>query len=251
MNIRYGMNNFYVKYLKRFLNNVLSRSTSVLGDFQIEDQRALIKYLNLPNTSTIFEVQQSLLENFDRLTELFNISLSDEEIIFKSKVISEDVTTYLQDNIEDIRKLCTSLGWSVKDVFNWIDLNYDINSDGSIDELDRKILNSIIFNGARYDEDIMKKADINLDGFPTIDDLHLLDDYINNNKIYFIVKSERRKNYFPNKDMLVFVNQFEGDFIDNYAIRSTDGTTDLIHENANTKIGLYQCTPRSKSNYCT
>lgn len=103
----------------------------------------------------------------------------------------------------------------------------------------------------------MRKADINLDGFKNQEDILLLDKYIEEHKIYFKIVTEGRKNIFPNKDMLVFINQFEGDFLYNFAIRDEDGHTDRIHPHQETdkgtglKVGLYKCLPRSKINYCT
>ena len=109
-----------------------------------------------------------------------------------------------------------------------------------------------------YDEDIMRKADINLDGFRNNDDLILLNDYINTHKIQFNIKSQGRENIFPNQDMLIFVNQFEGDFLYNYAIRADDGVTDKVHPHnpdvetgMGLKVGLYKCKPRSKNNNIT
>ena len=74
MNIRFGMDNFYTRYLKRFLNYHLTRSKSVLGEFQVEDLKSLIKYLNYPNTETIFEIQKNILNEFPELDKLFVIT---------------------------------------------------------------------------------------------------------------------------------------------------------------------------------
>lgn len=256
MNIRFGMDNFYTRYLKRFLNYHLTRSTSVLGEFQVNDLQALIKYLNYPNTETIFEVQKQLLQEFPDLDRLFVITLESDEIAFTSKVITEEVSVFIQENAEIIDKFCRNLGWELGEVSSWIDTNYDINSDGRVDELDRQILNDIVNNNAVYDEEIMRKADINLDGFRNQEDLILLDNYINTNKLYFKIKSEGRENIFPNKDMLVFINQFEGDFLYNYAIRDDNGYTDIVHQHnpdeetgLSMKVGIYKCKPRSKNYY--
>lgn len=259
MNIKFGMDNFYTRYLKRFLNYHLTRSSSVLGDFQVNDLKALIKYLNYPNTETIFEVQKKVIEKFPELSKLFVITLENDTILLSSRVITTEASEYLQKNIDNIDDYCRELGWEVGDISNWIDTNYDINGDGRIDETDRYILSDIINNNARYSEDIMRRADINLDGFRNQEDINLLDSYINSQKIYFKLKSEGRENIFPNKDMLVFVNQFEGEFLYDYAIRDNgDGITDTIHPHTpdtetgmSTKVGLYKCKPRTKTNNCT
>ena len=256
MNIRFGMDNFYTRYLKRFLNHHLTRSTSVLGEFKVDDLRALIKYLNYPNTETIFEMQKNLLNQFPDLSRLFIITLESTEIVLTSKVITEETSIYIQDNIDEIDAYCRSMGWEIGDISNWIDTNYDINSDGKIDETDRYILNDIVNNNAVYPIDIMRKADINLDGFRNQEDLLLLNEYINTHKIYFKIKSEGRENIFPNKDMLVFINQFEGDFLYDYAIRDDNGYTDIVHPHSpdaetglGMKVGIYKCKPRTENYY--
>lgn len=258
MNIRFGMDNFYTRYLKKFLNYHLNRSASVLGEFQVDDLKSLIKYVNLPNTETIFQVQKHVLEEFTELSSYFTVTMEESEIIFSSKVISTEIANYLQQNISKINDYCKTMGWEVGDVSSWVDTNYDINDDGKIDETDRYILNDIVNNNAIYDENIMRKADINLDGFRNQEDIVLLDEYINAHRIYFKLKSEGRKNIFPNKDMLVFINQFEGDFLYDYAIRDNDGYTDIVHPHSpdaktglSTKVGLYKCRPRSKNYYCS
>ena len=230
------------------------RSSSVLGEFKVEDLKSLIKYLNYPNTETIFEVQKKLLQEFPDLSRLFVITLESTEIIFTSKVITKEVSEFIQKKSNDIDKFCRDMGWEIGDISSWIDINYDINNDGNIDETDRCILSDIVNNGTVYDVEIMKKADINLDGFRNQDDLMLLDEYINNHKLYFKIKSEGRENIFPNKDMLVFINQFEGDFLYNYAIRDEDGYTDIVHPHnpdpatgLSMKVGLYKCKPRSEN----
>lgn len=264
MNIRFGMDNFYTRYLKRFLNHHLTRTNGVLGEFKREDLKALIKYLNLPNTETVFEVKKRLITakidntdttngGFVELTELFTITVKDDELVFNAKKVDAVSSEYIRDNIDAINNFCKNIGWSVGSVSNWIDMNYDINSDGVINEVDKRVLEDIIYRGMVYDESIMKKADVNLDGYINENDLYALNDYIKNHRIYFIVKSDGRENIFPNKDMLIFVNQFDGEFLDNYAIRDEDGASDIIHPHQpddtgiGTKVGIYKCRPRSES----
>ena len=253
MNIKFGMDNFYTRYLKRFLNHHMVRTNSILGDFEREDLKALIKYLNTPNTDTVFEVKNKILDKFVEIQSLFNLKVGDDMITFTSKVIDTYTSAYLSTNIEAIRLFCKSVGWCIKDVSNWIDKNYDINDDGVINHTDRRVLTDIIYNNMVYDEETMRKADVNLDGNIDEKDLEDLDYYINNNKIYFTIESEGRENVFPNKDMLVFINQFDGDFLEDYAIRDADGVTDVIHRHEpdpdtgnGTRIGIYKCRPGQK-----
>ena len=67
MNIKFGMDNFYVRYLKRFLANELSQTNRVLGPFDKTDLSSLIKYLNLPNVQNMFVVRDKIQEQFPQL----------------------------------------------------------------------------------------------------------------------------------------------------------------------------------------
>ena len=71
MNIKFGMNNFYTRYLKRFLNNELGRSSNILGEFDKSDLELLIQYLKLPNVKDMFECEKYLSEEFPELDNLF------------------------------------------------------------------------------------------------------------------------------------------------------------------------------------
>lgn len=250
MNIKFGMDNFYTKYLKRFLNHELQKSKTILGPFEKEDLEMLIKYLNLPNTKTIFEVYKELNEKFPELKTLFTPTLEDDEIIWNAKNLSVTTAEFLQTNINAISKYCETVGWKIGDVSSWMDSNFDLNGDGIIDDVDKQILNNIVFNNVTYDEEIMKKADINLDGFINYEDIMVFDKYRETTKMYISIISEKRKNIFPNEDMKVFVNQFTGDFLYNYAIRDNgEGYDDVVHPNSSGKykVGLYQCKPRTKT----
>lgn len=247
MNIKFGMDNFYVRYLKRFINHELDMPTSLLGKFDKNDLKQVIKYLNLPNVKTMFQVQKEIKTKFSQLYSLFTMQMKDDVITYTSKNIDSQTSQFIKDNIESIKDYCESVGWLVADYSDWIDISKDINNDGSVDTLDREILTNIILNGRIYDEDIMLRADLNLDGFITDDDLSLLDKYMNTGKLYLSIKKSNRKNYFPNKDMLVFINQFDGTFLQNYAIRDgrSDTIDDVVHINNDGvfKVGLYECQP--------
>ena len=196
MNIKFGMDNFYTKYLKRFLNHELQKSKTILGPFEKEDLEMLIKYLNLPNTKTIFEVYKELNEKFPELKTLFTPTLEDDEIIWNAKNLSVTTAEFLQTNINAISKYCETVGWKIGDVSSWMDSNFDLNGDGIIDDVDKQILNNIVFNNVTYDEEIMKKADINLDGFINYEDIMVFDKYRETTKMYISIISEKRKNIF-------------------------------------------------------
>lgn len=258
MNIKFGMDNFYTRYLKRFLNHEYRRSKSVLGSFEKEDLEDLINYISLPNTKTIFEVYQEMIIKFPELKTLFNVIMGDTVITWNAKEISIELAEYIQEHLEEISEYCETVGWRLGNTSSWVDTNMDLNDDGKVNETDRTILNDIVNNGAIYSDEIMRKADINLDGFRNYEDLQLLNNYLDTNKLYISVETAGRSNIFPNDDMKIFVNQFMGDFMYGYAIRNDGdgGADDVVHlcsRNTidNYKIGLYKCKPRSKIDYYT
>ena len=254
MNIKFGTDNFYVRYLKRFLNHELNITNTVLGEFDKNDLQTLISYLNLPNVEDMFVVQEQMEQQFSLLQNLFNIQLKDNFIIWTCKTISEEVSQFLIDNMEQFETYCKSVGWELYEVKEWIDLSKDINNDGYIDYKDRQILSNVIYNPdtIHYSEDIINKCDLNLDGKVDEQDLVLFDNYIQSGKLSISIQKSNRVNYFPNKDMLVFINQFDGTFLYNYTLRDEggiiDGTDDVPHPDSTGlhKIALYKCTPGQK-----
>ena len=78
MNIRYGMDNFYTRYLKRFLHQELKQdSNNILGKFDKDDLHQLVNYLNLPNVKNMFDVQKEIIEEFPILGTRFVAGLKD------------------------------------------------------------------------------------------------------------------------------------------------------------------------------
>ena len=253
MNIKFGTDNFYVRYLKRFLNHELQRNNSVLGEFDKNDLQLLISYLNLPNVEDMFIVQKQIEEKFPILQNSFNSNLKDDYITWTSKIISNEISTFLIENVTQIKEYCDSVGWELQNIQEWIDVNKDINNDGVIDSKDRQILNDVIYTqNPHYDEVTIKRCDLNLDGTVDENDLLILDNYIQTGQLTLTIKKSNRINYFPNKDMLVFINQFTGMFLYGYTIRDdngvTDGADDVPHENKSKlyKIALYPCQPGQK-----
>lgn len=248
MNIKFGTDNFYVKYLKRFLNHELSQTGAILGKFDKADQQSLIHYLNLPNVKDMFSVEKEITEKFPELNTLFNMKLKDNLIQWTSKNISDEESNFIINNLDAIKDYCESVGWEVDTVSEWVDLTKDINGDNKVDSQDRTILYNIVYSNATYPQEIMDKADLNLDGVIDSTDVTIMDNYLIDGKLRLDIKQGSRKNYFPNKDMLVFVNQFDGTFIYNYAIRDEIGRDDVPHYNTSGlyKIALYKCTPGEK-----
>lgn len=247
MNIKFGMNNFYTRYLKRFLNNELGRSSNILGEFDKSDLELLIQYLKLPNVKDMFECEKYLSEEFPELDNLFIRKLGNDVITYTAKIISTDASNFIMNTISDIRSVCESIGWKVGTVSEWMDTNIDLNNDGKIDLQDRQIIENIITNGQIYEDSIMDKADINRDGKINEEDLDLFNTYMEQNKLKIVIEKSNRQNYFPNEDMLIFINQFTGDFLYGYAIK--DENDDLMPHVSKTglnKIGIYECRPGEK-----
>ena len=243
MHITYGLNNYCVRYLKRFLANELKDNTNILGEFDKKDQQNLIKYLNLPNVKSMFDVQKEIREIFPELEAYFNIELKDNEIVFTSKSLSKTTSEYIHNNKTKIIQYCKSVGWNVTKHNEWLDWNYDVLQDGVIDNKDLEVIYNIANKLKTYPEEIISRADINLDGQINDKDIQRISNYINNTRLSISIKKEDRMNYFPNKDMLVFINQFTHNFLFNYAIKDNLGIDSIPHKNNSGmfKIALYKC----------
>lgn len=248
MNIKFGDNNFFTRYLKRFLNSELVQTSSVLGDFDEDDLDMLVSYLNSSNVLTMFEVQNRLLEQFPDIKRLFNYVLRDNYIVFTSRDITVECSEYITQNIDSIQEYCDTFGWNISSINEWIDTNKDINSDGRIDYQDRQIIYNIVYNHQEYDEDIMRKADLNLDGVVNDEDISIFDSYVLDGKLGFTIYQGNRQNYFPNQDMLVFVNQFKGKFLYQHAILDNEEFDNVPSPDPTglRKVAIFKCTPGEK-----
>ena len=251
MNIKFGTDNFYVRYLKRFINHELDMPTALLGKFDKNDLKQLVKYLNLPNVKSMFEVDTEIIEKFPQLTELFTREFKNNIITYTSKNIDETTSNFLRDELDNIKDYCDTVGWYIEDALDWVDISKDINGDGKIDEIDRDIIYDIMINGrGSHSEAEYKRADINIDGVVDSTDINLFDEYCRTGKLLLTIAKTDRKNLFPNKDMLIFVNQFDGTFLYNMAIRNggNGGADDMPHEDLTNsyKIALYECKPGQK-----
>lgn len=248
MNIKFGMNNFYVRYLKRFLNNELKKNTNILGKFDKEDLKNLIQYLNLPNVETMFDVRENMAAKFPKLEQYFYVRYGNDVITYTSKQLSQTTSQYIMDKMNDIEEYAKSMGWVLDSTQEWLDTNKDINGDGVVDDVDGNIISSVIRNPDDYSEDIKKKCDINLDGVVTTEDLTMFNDYYMNTRLSIVLAKSNRENYFPNKDMLIFVNQFMGDFIYGYTIKGGGGFDGTPHKDIYDlhKLAIFECKPGQK-----
>ena len=252
MNIKFGMNYFYVRYLKRFLNNELDKNINILGKFDKDDLNSLVQYLNLPNIEDMYVVNRGMSAQFPNLDRLFTAKLGDDEIIYKSRELSQACANFIVENTDAIRDYCETVGWELTDVQEWVDLSKDINGDGVVNQLDANIIYEVSKGEGDYDLTTRLKCDLNLDDKVDDQDIEIMNDYLQNNRLTIHISKSKRTNHFPNKDMLVFINQFEGDFIYGYTIiggNSDDGTPDgTPHKDRDKlhKIALYRCKPGQK-----
>lgn len=208
MNINFGTENYIVRYLQTFLKDNYSKELVVTGKFNEETQEALVSYLELPNVEQLFDVERELLEKFPDLGRLFSIQENNDEIIFTSKVIDKETSDYIILTIDEIKSYLTSVGWEIDEYTDYVNWNFDINGDNSIDEMDKQLLYNYVHNGGYLNSEQLAKADFNYDGIVDRQDLKLLNDYVIDDKLYIKVKSSGRVNYFPNKDMISMVNLF-------------------------------------------
>lgn len=245
MHLNYGMDNYFVRYLQKFLSQNYSNTIQMTGKFDKQTHMGLINYLNLPNTETQFEVTRIFRETYPELNSLFIPHQMNDEVVFTSKRIDKETQDFLTNNIQNFRDTARSLGWEVEEIQNYIDWFMDINDDGSINDADRAILNNIVYNEAVYDDKTMERADLNRDSIIDKEDLRLLSSYILSGKLSLRLKSSGRKNFFPNQDMKIFINLFDNTWMYDKALRSDDGTDDLLHDDITKewKVAVIPVTP--------
>ena len=151
MNINFGMDNFYVRYLKRFLASEMPQTNMVLGEFDKDDLELLIQYLNLPNVEPMSRVQRELNSKFPQLKTMFYMTLKDNYIKWTARTISHEASDFIQQHVEEIKDYCETVGWELEDASEWVDDLKDINSDGYVDEEDRRIMHDLVYNNNGYE----------------------------------------------------------------------------------------------------
>lgn len=248
MNINFGTEGYIIRYLQTFLKDNFSDELLVTGKFDEDTHQALIGYLDLPNVEQLFDVESEILQKFPDLEKLFFISESNDKITFLSKIIDEETANFINLNISEIRSYLESIGWVVESYRDYVDWTYDINEDGSVDEMDKRLLYNYLYNGISLTPEQMKRADINNDGHVNMTDLELMNNYIQNDRLYINIASSGRINYFPNQDMKPMINLFPGTFLYYTAFRSNYGATDFIHDDPSGehKVCIIKCKPETQ-----
>lgn len=243
-NILFGDTSYYTSYIQAFLRDNYSMNVLPTNKYDKQTHQALIKYLNQPNVSVMFDVETKLKETYEDLTTKFNLLVQNDELIFVSKVIDTETADFIKDNMESIKELVLSMGWELSYFNDYINYDYDINGDGKVDIVDKTLVQTYITTKRGLTEEQKEKADINFDGIIDSQDLNLLSQYIDRNKLVLRFKAQDRKNYFPNKDMLNFINLFNNDFYFYKAIRDGKGNDDRVHDgDGSVKICIVECKP--------
>lgn len=151
MNINFGMDNFYVRYLKRFLASEMPQTNMVLGEFDKDDQQLLIQYLNLPNVEPMSRVQRELNKRYPQLKSAFSMDLQDNTITWTARTISRETSQFISENLDEIQEYCKSVGWKLQDATEWMDELMDVNGDGVVDDKDKLIVQDIAYNNNGYE----------------------------------------------------------------------------------------------------
>lgn len=110
MHLNYGMDNYFVRYLQKFLSQNYSNTIQMTGKFDKQTHMGLINYLNLPNTETQFEVTRIFRETYPELNSLFIPHQMNDEVVFTSKRIDKETQDFLTNNIQNFRDTARSLG---------------------------------------------------------------------------------------------------------------------------------------------
>lgn len=242
--IKFGDKTYQVSYIQSFLRDNYSRNVLPTNIYDKQTHEALIKYLNQPNVEDMSIVEKNIEEQYNELSTLFRVKEEDDSILYIGKIINQQTSDFISLFIGDIKETVKSYGWKVDSYNSYIDYSYDINNDKAIDSVDKILLQNYITAGGKLTPEQKEKADFNLDGNIDMEDYNILTEYIENKKLYIRISAEERKNFFPNKDMLNFINLFSNDFLFYKALRNGDKNDDYIHDDSGLyKLCLIECKP--------
>lgn len=244
-NIKFGDNSYYTSYIQSFLRDNYSTNVLATNTYDKQTHQALIKYLNQPNVLTMFEVESKLKEQYEELSTLFTLVVQNDELIFNSKVIDKQTSNFITIMLDSLKESATSMGWELYDYNDYVDYTYDINGDNKIDIIDRTMLQTYLTTGTGLTKEQLEKADFNFDGSVDQLDYDLLSNYINNKKLFLRFKIQDRENFFPNEDMLNFINLFNNDFYFYKAIKDGSNDDGRLHKSptGEYKVSIIECKP--------
>lgn len=246
-NIRFNDKSLAVSYIQAFLRENYSTNVLPTNTYDLQTHEALINYLQQPNVEDLSTAEGIFKERYPELTKMFVLNREQDSLIFTSKVINKATSDFISQNIDDIKQLSKSIGWEVESYNDYVNYSLDINGDDSVDNVDRSMLQRYIETRSGLTRKQVQIADFNTDGRVDNEDYAILIDFISNGKLYISFKAQDRENYFPNKDILKFVNLFTNEFYFYKAIRSDDGQggDDKVHDDltGKYKICIVKCKP--------
>lgn len=243
-NIKFGNTSYYTSYIQSFLRDNYSTNVLPTNTYDKQTHEALINYLNQPNVLNMNEVEKELKNKYSQLTTMFTLQIQNDELVYSCKVIDKNTSEFITINLSDLKEFALSMGWELSDYNNYVDYTFDINEDNKVDIVDRTLLQRYITSGIGLTEEQLEKADFNFDGQVNQTDYNLLANYIENNKLYLRFKAQDRKNFFPNKDMLNFVNLFSNDFYFYKAILDGGRNDGIVHDSdGRYKVCIIKCKP--------
>lgn len=244
-NIVFNDRSLVVSHIQTFLKENYSNSVLPTNVYDKQTHEALINYLDQPNVVTMTDAEIGITDRFDEFNTMFTLKRGNDELLFTSKNITEAVFQFIDLYLEEIKEYVNSIGWEIKTYSDYVDYLYDINGDRKIDSIDLAMIKTYLETGSGLTPEQIEQADFDLDGEVTKNDYNILEEYIKTQKPYFIFKKQDRENFFPNKDMIKFINLFSNDFYFYKAIKDGKGEDGKIHDNTEGiyKICCIKCKP--------
>lgn len=243
-NICFNDNNLMVSYIQAFLRENYSNSVLPTNIYDLQTHEALINYLQQPNVKEMNEAEYEYTKNFPELNTMFVMTLGADSITFTCKKINRNTSDFIVNNLDLFKEVSYNIGWEIESYNDYVDYSFDINKDESVDNIDRLLLQKYLETGKGMTEEQIENSDFNIDGRVDYEDYNLLVDFINNKKLYITFKRQNRINYFPNKDMLKFINLFSNDYYFYKAINDEE-RQGQVHDSltGKYKVCVIKCKP--------
>lgn len=243
-NICFNDNNLMVSYIQAFLRENYSNSVLPTNIYDLQTHEALINYLQQPNVKEMNEAEYEYTKNFPELNTMFVMTLGADSITFTCKKINRNTSDFIVNNLDLFKEVSYNIGWEIESYNDYVDYSFDINKDESVDNTDRLLLQKYLETGKGMTEEQIENSDFNIDGRIDYKDYNLLVDFINNKKLYITFRRQNRINYFPNKDMLKFINLFSNDYYFYKAIND-EQSQGKVHDSfsGKYKVCVIKCKP--------
>ena len=143
MHINFEDENIIVYNLQIFLKEQYDKHLNLSGVYDIDTHRALLNYLQQPNTLDVRDVKSKLIDKFTfrENTPPYQIIEGGGILNFDNKIIDDEIyfytrprTTYfdngvmfINDHIEELKKFVLTMGWTVVD---YTKFSYDPTNSG-------------------------------------------------------------------------------------------------------------------------